>query len=775
MRVIDPGQPTEAQPVGTTGLTRLLPNSRKLAEAGFVFVLGLIGLFGFRTTFDSWFFLAVSGIGLAIGIVVAYLVRAVRWHWTLSLVGAVVAYFVFGGPIAVRQDLIARIVPTWTTETSLYTMALGGWKQLLTTLPPVDGEGSFLALPFLLALVFGAAAYGLARAFRLVPIPLIPLVILFGLVIALGTDTPAALLPQGVAWVVVAAVWGAYRNSRQNRLTTTAATKLKSVRLASGAALVVVAGLVAGLAGPYLPGVAATRDVLRDHVQSPIDLNQYPSPMPSFRKFSSEALQDQFFYNSALMDVKGAGPGELIRFAVLDSYDGLVWGAGGGGFRKVGTTIPTEVDGQPVSGEPVTMTITMDDVYASQAPLNIWVPSLGYATQIEFSGSTARGHEDSEAYDLSKGQGIVLDQFKSGDVVNVTSIPMPVDSGDQELVPSGSPLVSDDATSFIGDDLAKMTGGNVSAWEELQNMAAGFKKGAWSDGTATAADGQYTPGDGQNRLKAFLATMPAYVGSDEQYAAMFALAANRIGFPARVVFGAQMPSDGTTTIKGQNVTIWVEVHTTTGWVALPPSFFIPSRDQTPQPPPPTQVTPPQNIQNIAPANPKLPPDNLSNMDTQAQVNPPNNGKDKAFTLPWWGWAGVWTGVAVVFLALLVAGLLGAKTVRSWWRHNRGSPAHQIAAGWADVIDRLRDLGVKVPRRMTRQEQAAALGLPPLARLATTTDRAMFSPTPPDREVVDSYWDNVNQAKDHLLTSKAGFRKFWTRITPRSLMPAKRLG
>ena len=803
MQVVDPGTPTAARRLPTAGLTRLLPNAPRLIEAGFVLLLGMVCLFGFRTTFDSWYYLVVSAISLGLGILVAHLVLAARWHWTLALAGAVVAYFAFGGAIAVRRGLIAGFIPSGSTLASLWSLAINGWKELLTWLPPLDGTSILLALPCLLGLVVGAAAYALARTFRPAPIPLIPLVLLFGLVIALGTDTPAALIPQSLALVVGATIWVAYRATQQSRLTTTSTPRAAVGRVLGGAAVLVVAGLVAALASPYLPGLGPTRQILRDHVESPIDLNQYPSPMPSFRKYSSVALKDSYFYESSLMTVTGASPGSLIRFAVLDSYDGLVWGAGGGGFRKVGSRLPTVIDGQPISGDPVKLTITIDDVYASQAPLNIWVPSLGYATAISFSGATATGHRDALAYDLSKGQGLVLDQVRSGDVITVESIPTPVLAG-QSLTATGMTLVPSSRTAFIGEDLAKMTGGNVAQWDRLVNLAEGFRKGGWSDGTTGADFAQYTPGDGENRLKAFLATLPSYVGSDEQYAAMFALVANRIGFPARVVFGAIMPTDSDT-IQGRDVTIWVELRTTDGWVAIPPEFFIPPRDQLPQPPPPEETTPPQDIQDIADPNPKLPPDKLSNMDTQAQVTPPTPPDTPSF--PWWGWAGVYTGSVILALAALVGLLLGIKAVRTWWRHRRGTAVTQIAGGWSDVIDRLRDLGIKVPKRMTRQEQVAALvraagvpsvadgqtvlrsslptvptktrSLPPesltaLTTLARSTDRAMFSAQPPTPETVEAYWAEVSDTKQVLLSSRQGPARLWTRLTPRSLPPLRRV-
>ena len=737
----------------------------KLVDAGFVLVMTLIGVAGFATTFASWYFMAVGAIGAALAILVAYIIRTLKWHWTLSLVGAAVLYFVAGGPVAVRRDLIGGILPTWGTETTLAHLAISGWKELLTTFPPVDGASQFLALPFALSLLVAGVSYALTRRYSFLPVGLIPQGILICLTIALGAETPFHPVLLGLAWAVAAMVWMAHRSHVRGRLATSG-SRSSLTRLVGGALMLAVAGGAAYWAGPDMPGVGPTRDILRDIVTSPIDVTQYPSPMPSFRKYSSVALADTFFYNSVLLTVDGAAPGDLVRFSVLDSYDGWVWGAGGGGFRRVGTVIPAGPDGSS-GGSPVDLYITIGDVYASQAPLNVWIPSLGYSTSIDFSGPDALTHEDSMAYDMSKGQGLLLDQFKPGDIVHVSTEKVQV-AGNAPLSPSGSVLVTDERTDFLSADLEKLTGGQQARWDQLTNMAEGFTKGGWTDGTTRPGESQYGPGDGQDRLTAFLGTLPNYAGSDEQYAAMFALAANRIGYPTRVVFGARMPASGADQIKGSDVTIWVEVHTSSGWVALPPDFFIPPRDQAPEPPPPVESNPPETVPDIAPANPKLPPDDLTGMNTKAQTGQTPSSPASSYE---WLWTTlIIVGSVIAFIGLVLAVLLGSKAVRAWYRRERGTPVSQISGGWAEVLDRLRDLGVAIPRRMTRTEVASALGLDPLRRLARSTDRAMFQETSPNSQIVDQYWTEVDQTKDLLLSGRIGPRRFWVRISPRSLLP-----
>ncbi|MCL2784046.1 MAG: DUF3488 and transglutaminase-like domain-containing protein [Propionibacteriaceae bacterium] len=749
------------------GFARFLPDSRKLIEAGFILAIAMVCFAGFRTTFDSLFYLWIAGIGLAIGILAAFGVYAAKGHWTLSVLGASLVFFVLGGPVVVRQNLILGVIPSLATFQELGHLAIFGWKELLTTTAPVQGQGAFLVLPLLLGLVAASCSFALALRFRWTAVPLIPLALLFILVIAMGADPVPGLILQALVWIALVMGWLSYRafvGSRHKH----PASSFRIARIASGAGILIAASLIAGLAGPFLPGVSPPRELIRDFIDIPVDLSQYPSPMSTFRKFSSVALTDVYYYDKELMKIEGAAPNSLIRFAVLDSYDGLVWGASSSGFRRVGTTIPAVVQGAALPGEPVDLSITMSNVYARQAPLNIWVPSLGYATSITFEGENAYGHQQAIAYDGRKGQGLLLDHFRPGDVVHISSIAMPVYSDDSALDPAGSSLVSDNNTEFLSANIANLGGGNISPWDQVKYMAAGFRDGGWTDGTTREDESHYTPGHGQDRLKAFLATLPAYAGSDEHYAALFALAANRIGFPTRVVFGAQMPTTGTA-ILGKDVTIWVEINTINGWIAIPPQFFIPPRDQAPEPPEPEENRDAETMPEILQGQPQPPPDDITGLDTQVQTGKADNQGEDAIIPLWLKISLTMVGVLAGF-ALLLGALVGAKSMRAWWRFSRGSHARRIAGGWKEVLDRARDLGVSAPENMTRLQQATAMNLAAINALVTTTDRAMFSSMPPNQQVVEAYWNEVNRAKASLLTGKVGLARLWVRITPRSLFP-----
>ncbi len=141
--------------------------------------------------------------------------------------------------------------------------------------------------------------------------------------------------------------------------------RVRSLRAVSGAVLI---GLAASLALPvatWSTGAGDDRLVLRDHVEPPFDVGQYGSPLSSFRRYvkQPEPRDPENLYEEPLMTVSGVEPGTRVRFAALDTYDGVVWGAsndstfGGpveGTFQRVSSEIsnPADRSGGRGDGDP---------------------------------------------------------------------------------------------------------------------------------------------------------------------------------------------------------------------------------------------------------------------------------------------------------------------------------------------------------------------------------------------------------------------------------------
>ena len=745
---------------------RLRPTAPDVIDAAVLCGLCLVGLVGFSTTFQSMWFLAVAAIGLGLGVVSAHLVSGLRWPWWVGLCVAAVWYVVAGGAVALRRDIIAGVWPSRLTVTDLADLAIHGWKHLLTTVPPVAADSEYLVLPWLLALLVGVIGYAVARATPSPSLVLIAPVVLFGLVILLSRPTPGYALAQGLGGAVLAAGWAVLRAHRRRTLIGTGA--IRASRVLTGAVLAIAAGLAGVVVGPVLPGtVGVPRVVLRNYVQPPIDVSEYPSPLPGFVKFAS-AARDEYF-DTTLLTTTGLDTGAMLRIAVLDSYNGLGWSASGtsvlgSGFKRVGAVLPTEATG-PVTS----MSLTVTDVYAGLIELNPWIPAVGPSTTVTFEGEHAKAHLDNLAYDADKGQALVTDLLQGGDTVKLTSVPVPWMTGDDTPTPGGVVVVPSTVSDFAGSAIDTLAASGQTPWEHLMSLGRAFRDGFWSDGTRQG-EGYYLPGNGQGRLTYFFAGQQL-IGSDEQYAAAFALAANRLGFPARVVFGARVEDDGS--VKGKDVLPWVEVDTSAGWLAVPTELYIPDRDRSPEEQPPDRQTTDHAL-TVPPPRPTEPPGALNDLTTRATAGRGHRTAEQGNATgagPWVARA-MYAGGAVGGLVAILALLAGVKAVRTVRRRTRGSPAQQIAGGWQDVMDRVRDLGYpSVSDRLTRREQAGLLALAPTIALASGADRVMFSASTPDAEAVRAFWDSAEASKRALMQQRGWLRRFLARVSPRSLAHA----
>lgn len=771
MRIIDPSaeSSTGGRTVTMTArLVALRPSAADVFDALFLVGLVMLAILGFATSFDSPRYLIVALAGVLLGVLAAHLANVLRWHWLSVIAMGAAAYLLLGGAIALRDDLILGVIPSVATLTGLSAITVNGWKELLTTLPPVAGDGPFVALPYLLAVIAGAGGFSIARRTRSIwPALMLPTGLLAGVTL-LGTYQPAAGLPpvQGFGFAALAFGWLAVRWHRRRRLIGTGSTNLTRVILGAGVLAVAMAGSL--VLGPALPGVSGSqRVVLRTYVQPPVQLPSLTSPLVGFRKYSGEGPKS--YYDVDLLRVNGVAEKSLLRIAVLDDYSGTTWSATAGGsgaaftgFQRLGSQIPART-----VGEASAATITVQAGYASNADLAAWVPSLGQTVSLAFEGDQAKQHARQLRYNLSTGQGLVADSLDAGDSIQQRGVPLAV-VANEPLAPGGTPVVSDASFAVLAPGLAKLTGSDGTAWEQLTRVMAGLKNGAYSDGTLPGEE-RFRPGHGLNRLRMFLSE-DQLVGSDEQYAAVLGLAATQLGYPARVVFGAIVPAGGM--VQGNDISAWVEIQAGDGsWVTIPPDSFIPSRDKHPE------KIPPETSEDAAavvvpPPNPVRPP---GAFDSQFELDSRifNTGNP---TLAWI--LGIligvlrWIGPPLLLILLVVGGITGAKALRRRRRRTRGAPTTRIAGGWREVVDLARDLGHAVPLVATRQEQTLAVGRADLVPVAQAADRAIFGVGDPSPEAAASYWASVETTRKAMITPLKGRHRWLARLSLRSLLPAK---
>jgi hypothetical protein len=815
-------------------MSRLRPSSEELFDIGALLVLGMLALLGFRHTYTGLSYLFVGSAGLLIGLALSFLLRALRQPVIVVAAAVALAFIVFGELLVLPGHSPVSL----TTVHTLAVSAVFGWKQLLTTLPPVAGGDPLLVVPFILGLLCGTAGYLLARvpaprarpqgarALLAATAPAAVPIAMLAAVIAFGTDTPGAELLDGVVFAVLCLCWSAIRRHRTRPLAVTGSRRL--TRLGTAAGLLAIAAVAAVALGPALPGAGATdRSVLRDQIVPPFDINDYPSPLVGFRKYTKAA---NVLYDQTLFTVHGLPKGATVRIASLDDYNDSVWGATNGGqgsaFQRVGTTIATP------TGHEIAVNVTIAAAYAAQPDLSAWLPDAGTVVDVSFAGAQSTTLASTLRFNRGADDGIVTGRLRTGDSFTLhtvlSSATLPADAQ-----PYSEPSLTDDAQSLLGSHIDTWTTGAAGLTAQLKAVADHLREvGAYSDGGPKET--QFLPGHSLGRLSTFV-NGPQIVGDDEQYAAVFALVANNLGIPARVVFGARPEPDGS--VRGQDIHAWVEVHIADGsWVAIPESTFMPDQSHKPN------VQPPQQTQNVnaavvPPPNAVHKPASSTDDESNETVQQRHLSGPSVLSRLWaiLGPVVIWAGPPVLVVLLVATVILAWKRRRRRRRRTRGSTANRYSGGWRELMDLARDTGLTLPPGRTRQQQAdlllaggeapAATDAPGIGRtgpgrhrgatfirgrvrlpgspardltattipqssgrklaqtqpidsehplaadiraLAGAADFAVYGPDDPPESHVRAYWAGIDSARRALIRRHGRWRRMRIRLNPRSL-------
>src|SRR4029078_5716790 len=104
--------------------SRLLPSREDLVDLAFTALLVGLALWGFRTVFFGWEWILAAVGGLLLGLLVAHLVTAFRLPSVVTMLGLAAASLVLGGPLAVRDHLVAGVFPSGRTIDDLTSPAV---------------------------------------------------------------------------------------------------------------------------------------------------------------------------------------------------------------------------------------------------------------------------------------------------------------------------------------------------------------------------------------------------------------------------------------------------------------------------------------------------------------------------------------------------------------------------------------------------------------------------------------------------------------------------
>ncbi len=744
------------------------PDGHRLVDLAFVVTLTCLALSGFASSFTGQEYLVVGVVGTVLGAVIATLFRALRWPAVAAVLALLGVFLLLGGPLCLRSIGDTAYVPGGSTLGELTDQVLFGWKDMLTTLPPVDGSGPLLVLPWTLGLVSGFIGAQLVhlktrRPWLTALVPVLACALALVLVIALGVRHPQSLWLQGVGFAALALGWLALRGRRES-----AAVRGGSRGVGRGIAGVALLGAAAVLALPVANAVMdadTDRTVLRSYVEPPFDIGRYPSLLASFRNYvelpaSARDERPTNVYDKELLLVGGVPAGSRLRFATLDRYDGLVWGASNDAlpgdaedsYQRVSSVIDN-----PVQGDAVRATVTLGRGYRG-----VWLPVVGALQSIDFERGDPTVKADSFRYNLATSTAVVPAGLYPGDRYSFTAV-APDDDVTATDAPSSQTAAPAEGVGFLDGPASKWTEEATTPMERVFAVADHLKtEGRYSDGVKKS-ERTYYPGHGIQRLSDGFVNAEVMVGNDEQYAATMALMANKIGVPARVVMGAVVPEGGVVT--GKDVSAWVELRLADGsWRTLPTEAFMSDRPPSEQQP---QNQEPLSGTVVPPPAPIPPPSDLgeqSDSDLRAKMASRSDAEAEQATGGWPAWVATvvtYVGIPLLVIALCLGAIIAAKALRRRRRRSAEAVSTRFVGAWRELVDHALDLGQQVPlsSAVTRREQSGSITSKRAAALAREADRCVWGPQAPSADSAESYWARIDRER-RAMSRTVGRRQRW---------------
>ncbi|WP_403023776.1 transglutaminase domain-containing protein [Salinibacterium sp. GXW1014] len=754
-----------------------MPSPRTWFDIAVLVVLMALGLMGFEPSFGSYNFLLPAIGGLVLGAATAIGTSLFRLGLIPTTLVALAAYFLIASPLAVPQQAIIGVLPSLQSLGSVAVGSVYGWADILTLATPVGAPQYIAVVPYAATWIVSIVSVTLAcrwlstrpRAPWRFAVALIGPLALYLASILIGTEQPFQAGARGVVFAALALIWLGWRREGSASVAAEGAARLRKRKLAGTAIVVGAAILLGGGAGFWIAPPNDQRFVLREEIEPPFDPLEYPSPLSGYRHYTKQVTDDVMF------TVEGLQQGDRIRLATMDSFTGKLWNVtgpdtaadGSGAFQLVGRTLPQQRFVTPDARNDVVFTIAGYD--------DVWMPSLGYAEDLEFLGGDAVEERDNLRYNAATGTAVLTSGLDAGDSYRIdATVQQPLSAEELRDVGAASvelpPVLGvPDVVTTKAQEFAASAATPAQQLEAIRSALAlqGFlSHGRASDTVPSRA------GHGADRITDLL-ERNQMVGDEEQYASAFALMARSFGYPARVVMGFAPEITGDeelVEVTGDDVTAWVEVaFDGVGWVSFDPTpeeTDIP-QDQTPKPrsEPQPQVRQPPRMDNDD--EDLLSPVELEENDEEDDELP--------FELPGWVYVlavSLLVPALIVFVPMLIVALIKARRMRR--RRSAAAPHDAVAGAWDEMIDRFSELGFSVPRASTRLRMAEALERQApteeplkLRQLAVATDAAVFSGDEVEPERSERSWSEAEAAVAAVRAGVSRMRRFLSRYRVRS--------
>ncbi len=683
-------------------------------------------------------------VALAVALLVGAAIAAVgawrRWRPVPLGVMGLIALALLAVPLTAPQRIPrGEWLPAFAEAGAAIVLA---WRRLLTIGLPVGTGDSLLMAPVVLVLAGTIVGVTLAlRSRRAEAAALVPAVLAVWGILWGPDDLPAPWLTGLLTIVLLTGYVTVVRQARRRSRAPRALSSLAR-RVGAGAIVAVLAGGGGAAAGALLP--LPERVVLRGDSASSVTL-EAASPLSGYRANWAADARD-----AAQLTVTGLVPGDRIRLAALDDYDGEVLGVGRAAFERVASA--EEGQGRIVG-------ITVGELSGP------WLPSVGVPSAIRFVGPRAELLASGLHRDAELGALVVLPGIVAGDGYQLLAEPgSPVVAGDAvaALRPADPVQGSETLPDAMLEALAAWTGEASTPGERLGAMVDGLRAAGYVSHGVLEDEAPSRAGHSLERLEELFSE--PMIGDAEQYATAAMLLARQLGFDARVVVGytPDAVEDGMpTVVRGADADAWIEVRTTSGWVGIDvvaEERPIPEQQDGA----PSIVEEPPAQQAPAPA----PGGQEQGADPAAPSAPQDLGDPASRLLAAFG-----AGAAVLGLLALVAalpvGLVVAKVVRRRRRRRADAPRERAEHAWTELVDQLRDRGEPPRLDGTRLEQAA--GDERMRDLADRVDRAVFAAAPPTDTEIDEAWrlsDDVVAARD---VGAGRLRPLLAKLNPASLV------